>query len=106
MQRDLGDIRRGGRGKIGGLDVIPMNGGVLIRSTPYHPPSGVDPLTGRESQVLGLVAEGYSNKQIGRRLGIAERTVKNHLTRIMEKLRASDRTHAVVIAVRLGWLPI
>jgi DNA-binding NarL/FixJ family response regulator len=52
------------------------------------------------------VAEGYSNKLIAARLGISERTVKNHLTYIMIKLRASDRTHAVVTAVRLGWLAI
>jgi two-component system response regulator DegU len=53
-----------------------------------------------------LVAEGYSNKLISVELGIAERTVKNHLTVTMGKLRASDRTHAVVTAVRTGWLDI
>ena len=52
------------------------------------------------------MAEGNSNKLIAGRLGISERTVKNHLTGIMNKLRASDRTHAVVSAVRLGWLAI
>ncbi|MCI0888411.1 MAG: response regulator transcription factor, partial [Chloroflexi bacterium] len=46
------------------------------------------------------------NKIIGDRLVISERTVKSHLTYIMTKLRASDRTHAVVTAVRLGWLAI
>ena len=65
-----------------------------------------DPITGRERQVLSLVAEGNSNKQISAQLGISERTVKNHLTTTMTKLRASDRTHAVVTAVRLGWLDI
>ena len=52
------------------------------------------------------MAEGYSNKLISAELGISERTVKNHLTTTMGKLRASDRTHAVVTAVRLGWLDI
>ena len=56
--------------------------------------------------MLALVAEGFSNKRIGAELGITERTVKNHLTYIMTKLGASDRTHAVVTAVRLGWLAI
>ena len=56
--------------------------------------------------MLALVAEGYSNKLISTDLGISERTVKTHLTATMTKLRASDRTHAVVTAVRLGWLEI
>lgn len=64
------------------------------------------PLTARELQVLALVAEGCSNKAIGLRLGISERTVKSHLTYVMAKLRTSDRTHAVVTAVRLGWLDL
>ena len=63
-------------------------------------------LTDREREVLSLVAEGNTNKVIGAHLVIAERTVKSHLTNIMTKLRASDRTHAVVTALRLGWLVI
>ena len=65
-----------------------------------------EPITAREKEVLALVAEGYSNKLISSELGIAERTVKNHLTMTMGKLRAFDRTHAVVTAVRLGWLEL
>ena len=65
-----------------------------------------EPITDRERQVLALVAEGYSNKLISASLGISERTVKNHLTSTMTKLRAADRTHAVVTAVRVGWLDI
>ena len=63
-------------------------------------------LTRREQEVLALVAEGYSNRRIAERLSISERTVKSHLTNIMTKLLASDRTHAVVRAVRLGCLAI
>ena len=63
-------------------------------------------LSNRETEVLALVAEGNGNKEIGASLHISERTVKNHLTGIMTKLRASDRTHAVVTAIRLGWLAI
>lgn len=63
-------------------------------------------LTTREREVLALVAEGCSNKIVAAHLSIAERTVKSHLTKIMTKLQASDRTHAVVTAVRLGWLAI
>lgn len=73
----------------------PGNGRVLALS-----------LTTREREVLALVAEGCSNKIVAAHLSIAERTVKSHLTKIMTKLQAADRTHAVVTAVRLGWLAI
>ncbi len=89
------------------LSVLHINGGLVIR--PRRPdivPVQAQPLTDREREVLALVAEGNSNKIIGDRLVISERTVKSHLTYIMTKLRASDRTHAVVTAVRLGWLAI
>jgi DNA-binding NarL/FixJ family response regulator len=65
-----------------------------------------EPVTLRELEVLALVAEGYSNKLISAELGISERTVKNRLTNTMGKLRASDRTPAVVTATRLGWLEL
>ena len=63
-------------------------------------------LTAREQQVLSLVAEGFSNKSIAMCLSISERTVKSHITNSMTKLWASDRTHAVVTAVRLGCLAL
>ena len=89
------------------LSVLRINGGIVIRPRQIDTvPIDAQPMTDREREVLSLVAEGYSNKLIAARLGIAERTVKNHLTYIMFKLRASDRTHAVVTAVRLGWLEI
>ena len=89
------------------LSVLHINGGVVIRAKQTkNAPSDAEPLTEREREVLSLVAEGYSNKQVAAELRICEGTVKNHLTCIMTKLRASDRTHAVVTAVRLGWLAI
>lgn len=89
------------------LSVLHINGGLVIRPRqPDKVPLEAQPLTDREREVLELVAEGNSNKLIGNRLLISERTVKSHLTYIMTKLRASDRTHAVVTAVRLGWLAI
>ena len=89
------------------LSVLHINGGLVIRPRqPSQMPVEAQPLTDREREVLALVAEGNSNKLIGGRLLISERTVKSHLTYIMTKLRASDRTHAVVTAVRLGWLAI
>lgn len=59
-------------------------------------------LSDRERQVLSLVVDGLPNKLIGRRLGISERTVKAHLTRIFEQLGVSDRTQAAVWAQRHG----
>jgi DNA-binding NarL/FixJ family response regulator len=61
-------------------------------------------LTGRETEVLELVAEGLSNKEIAGRLGTASGTVKMHVQNVLEKLGASDRTHAVTIAIRRGIL--
>ncbi len=61
-------------------------------------------LTERELAVLRLVAGGYSNKEIGRTLGISDGTVKNHLTDVLEKLQARDRTHAVLKAIASRFL--
>jgi len=63
-------------------------------------------LTPREHDVLRLVAEGNRNREIGEKLHISEETVKVHLKHIMEKLGASDRTEAVTIAVRRGFIEI
>lgn len=59
-------------------------------------------LTGREHEVLLLLAAGLSNRRISRRLGIAEKTVKNHLAAIFSKLGVHDRTQAAVYAIRAG----
>lgn len=61
-------------------------------------------LTTREVQVLNAVADGLSNVEIGKRLVIAEATVKTHLLRVFAKLDVSDRTHAVVTALERGLL--
>jgi two-component system, NarL family, nitrate/nitrite response regulator NarL len=54
-------------------------------------------LTARERQVLGLVADGLSNKRIGRELDLHEKTVKHHLTRIFTKLKVNNRTEAAMV---------
>jgi two-component system, NarL family, response regulator DegU len=64
------------------------------------------PLTPRELEILAGVAEGCSNRTIGELLGISEQTVKNHLAKVLQRLRAPDRTAAVVIALRQGWLDL
>ena len=68
--------------------------------------SADDLLTAREVEVLQGVAHGYSNKVIAERLRISGDTVKTHMRNILEKLAASDRTHAVMIALKRGFLNI
>lgn len=64
-----------------------------------------EPLTERETEVLGLLAQGHANKEIARRLSIVEDTVKVHVRHILGKLGAQSRTQAVLIALRLGLVP-
>jgi DNA-binding NarL/FixJ family response regulator len=63
------------------------------------------PLTPRELEILSYVARGYINKQVAHKLSISEQTIKNHMTSILRKLDANDRTQAVVMAIHYGWLP-
>ncbi len=62
------------------------------------------PLTNREMEVLEVLIEGLSNKEIAYRLGISQQTVKNHITSILSKLNVSDRTQAAIYALRHGWV--
>jgi DNA-binding NarL/FixJ family response regulator len=59
-------------------------------------------LTPRESQVLGLIAKGQTNRQISRALGVSEKTVKTHVTNLLRRIGAADRTQAALWAVRHG----
>ena len=61
-----------------------------------------DPLTERETEILRLMASGYSNKEIANSLNVAEGTVKNHVSNILSKLGVRDRTRAVLKAFELG----
>jgi len=61
-----------------------------------------DPLTLRELEVLKLIAAGRANKMVASELAITEETVKGHVKNILSKLGASDRTHAVTIALKRG----
>lgn len=64
--------------------------------------SGEEGLTTREVQILTLIAGGHSNKSIASELAISEDTVKGHVSNILAKLNANDRTHAVTLAIRRG----
>jgi DNA-binding NarL/FixJ family response regulator len=65
---------------------------------------GSDALSAREIEVLRMVGEGCSNKIIADHLKISEDTVKGHMRSILSKLNANDRTHAVMIAVKRGFI--
>lgn len=67
---------------------------------------GESELTTRELQILSRIAEGEANKRIAALLGISEDTVKGHVSSILTKLNARDRTHAVTTAIRRGLLQI
>ena len=64
------------------------------------------PLTPRELEVLSYVARGYINKQIAHKLSISEQTIKNHMSSVLRKLDANDRTQAVVLAMHYGWISL
>lgn len=59
-------------------------------------------ITGREREVLQLLADGRSNKEIAKRLGLSPNTVKTHVARLFEKLRVARRTEAIQLARELG----
>ncbi|HEY8450323.1 MAG TPA: response regulator transcription factor [Bacillota bacterium] len=67
---------------------------------------GDEGLTPREFQVLELIAQGASNREIAATLYISESTVKNHVTSIFRKLEVTDRTQAVLYALRKGWVQV
>ena len=63
-------------------------------------------LTGRELEVLRLVARGWSNKEIARALDLSTHTVKYHLASVLEKLGVRSRTEAVSLGIRTGLVPL
>jgi DNA-binding NarL/FixJ family response regulator len=73
---------------------------------PARPPDAglADPLSEREQEILHLLAQGLSNREISLQLSLAEGTVKNYVTVILQKLGARDRTQAAIRARELGWL--
>ncbi|MFC4557534.1 response regulator [Virgibacillus kekensis] len=70
----------------------------------YHKPLHL--LTRRECEVLQLLADGKSNRAVAESLYISEKTVKNHVSNILQKMNVNDRTQAVVQAIRKGWVEV
>ncbi|ALX50342.1 response regulator [Lentibacillus amyloliquefaciens] len=75
---------------------------VAENAVEYHKPLHL--LTRRECEVLQLLADGKSNRGVAERLYISEKTVKNHVSNILQKMNVNDRTQAVVSAIRKGWV--
>ena len=93
LLRDVAGIRVAGDG----------DAADLVVSVPGADPETLSqPLTAREREVVALLAEGLSNKEIALRLGIAPDTAKFHVARVIDKLDATGRTDAVAHAARLG----
>jgi DNA-binding NarL/FixJ family response regulator len=76
----------------------------LLRAKPKQAPPLSQPLTERELEVVRLIASGYSNKEIAHALGTADGTIKNHVSNVLVKLDARDRTQAVLKALEAGVL--
>jgi NarL family two-component system response regulator LiaR len=74
----------------------------LSQQTQRHNPEG---LTDRELAILALIASGASNREIGEKLLLSEKTIKNYITSIFHKLQTNDRTHAAVYAIQRGLIP-
>lgn len=95
------DLVRVVRAVHGGARPIPQDVAMRLAERTSH---GV--LTARESEVIGLIATGMRNKEIGATLGISDDTVEAHLRNIFEKLKVHDRTAAVTVALRRGIIHI
>ncbi len=76
--------------------------GVLVELTRNRPPDPLNELTEREREILRLVAEGLTNREIGERLHLAEKTVKHYMTNVLGKLHVRSRVEAALLAVRRG----
>jgi DNA-binding NarL/FixJ family response regulator len=79
--------------------------GKLLAATLRAPRSAAGSLTAREREVLTLIAEGATNRQIARRLSVTERTARTHVSNILGKLGLTSRTQAALWAVREGLAP-
>lgn len=86
----------------GEVPIAPTMAAKILRELTAPAETTVQALTGRERQVLELLAGGLANKEIAFQLKISENTVKNHLRNILEKLHLQNRVQAALYAVRMG----
>jgi DNA-binding NarL/FixJ family response regulator len=87
----------------GEVYVAPSLAGTLLREmTRPRPADPLAELTGRERDVLELVASGLGNQEIGAQLGLAEKTIKHYMTNILTKLQVRRRVEAALLAAKVG----
>jgi two-component system, NarL family, response regulator LiaR len=86
--------------------VVRMSGSLPAGPAPAEDGQSLEALTPRELEVLQLLAQGLSNRNIGEALFISDRTVQAHLTSIFAKTQVSSRLEAVLNAIRRGWLTL
>jgi DNA-binding NarL/FixJ family response regulator len=86
----------------GGSYVDPRLAGELLRRTPLWTVGHTTELSPRETDIVRLIAQGMSNREISRRLLLSEKTVKNHVSRIFSKLHISKRSQAAIHATKNG----
>ncbi len=99
---DSHELRRAIKAAAAGqVQLSPQAAARLLREV-RTPEKSQEPLTDRETDVLQLLAQGKSNKEISRALNIAEQTVKTHVSHILDKLGVPSRTQAALYAIRRG----
>ena len=102
---DAHELRRAIKAAAAGqVQLSPQAAARLLREV-RTPEKSAEPLTERETDVLRLLAQGKSNKEIARELHIAEQTVKTHVSHILSKLGIPSRTQAALYAMRIGLVP-
>lgn len=94
----LDAIRRAATGKTVQAPEVMLRAARMLHPEPEHLEPAAPSLSLRESQVLSLIAEGLTNREIGERLGLAEKTVKNYVSGLLAKLGMERRTQAAVYA--------
>ena len=99
---DAHELRRAIKAAAAGqVQLSPQAAARLLREV-RTPEKSAEPLTERETEVLRLLAQGKSNKEIARELQIAEQTVKTHVSHVLDKLGVPSRTQAALYAIRSG----
>lgn len=88
----------------GQVQLAPQAAARLLREV--RAPESPEALTERETEVLRLLAQGLSNKEIAQQLVIGERTVKTHISNVLAKLNVTSRTQAALHAIRIGLVPV
>lgn len=102
---DSHELRRAIKAAAAGqVQLSPQAAARLLREVRV-PEKSAEPLTERETEVLRLLAQGQSNKEISRTLNITEQTVKTHVSHILDKLSVVSRTQAALYAIRVGLVP-